>query len=80
MQRATIYVCATCPSLNCRLEFNNLVQKHGSDRGAKGLTSWSQFIAMPFATFLLSNQKLDVSGQWLNKTIYLPKPLEALFL
>jgi len=62
------------------LEFNNLVQKHASDRGAKGLTSWSQFIAMPFATFLLSNQKLDVSGQWLNKTIYLPKPLEALFL
>ncbi len=47
MQRATIYVCATCPSLNCRLEFNNLVQKHASDRGAKGLTSWSQFIAMP---------------------------------
>ncbi|ARE60874.1 hypothetical protein A4V04_13280 [Burkholderiales bacterium YL45] len=37
-------------SLNCKLEFNNLVQKHGSCHGAKGLTSWSQFVAMLFAS------------------------------
>ena len=49
MQRATISMFAQLvQSLNCRLEFNNLVQKHGSDRGTKGLTSWSQFIAMLF--------------------------------
>ncbi|WP_462372772.1 DUF4372 domain-containing protein [Turicimonas muris] len=37
-------------SLNCRLEFNNLVQKHGSCHGTKGLTSWSQLVAMLFAS------------------------------
>ncbi len=47
MQRATISMFSQLvPSLNCKLEFNNLLQKHGSDRGTKGLTSWSQFIAM----------------------------------
>lgn len=31
-----------------RGEFEQLVEEHGSDRGAKGLSSWSQFVAMMF--------------------------------
>jgi hypothetical protein len=30
------------------MEFEQLVEEHGSDRGAKGLSSWSQFVAMMF--------------------------------
>jgi Transposase DDE domain/Domain of unknown function (DUF4372) len=31
-----------------RGEFEQLVEQHGSDRGAKGFSSWSQFVAMMF--------------------------------
>jgi hypothetical protein len=31
-----------------RTEFAGLVRKHGSDRGAKGFDSWTQFVAMMF--------------------------------
>src|SRR5438552_17634614 len=31
-----------------RLEFEQAVKKHQSDRGAKGFTSWGQFVAMLF--------------------------------
>src|SRR5439155_24660216 len=31
-----------------RMEFQQLADEHGSDRGAKGLSSWSQFVAMMF--------------------------------
>ena len=31
-----------------RTEFAGLARKHGSDRGAKGFDSWTQFVAMLF--------------------------------
>lgn len=31
-----------------RSEFEQLVRKHGSDDRSKGLSSWSQFVAMTF--------------------------------
>jgi len=31
-----------------RLEFASLVKKHGAERGAKGFTCWTQWVAMTF--------------------------------
>ena len=31
-----------------QLEFNKLVKKHNAEKGAKGFTSWSQFVSMLF--------------------------------
>lgn len=49
MQRATISMFAQLVQLmGGKIEFQHLVNKHQSDKGSKGLTSWSQFIAMLF--------------------------------
>src|SRR6266481_5672420 len=34
-----------------RLEFEQAVKKHNAERGAKGFTSWGQFVAMQFCQF-----------------------------
>ena len=49
MQRSTISMFAQLVQLmGGKIEFHNLVNKYQSDKGAKGLTTWSQFIAMLF--------------------------------
>ena len=49
MQRSTISMFAQLVQLmGGKIEFQNLVNKYQSDKGAKGLTTWSQFIAMLF--------------------------------
>lgn len=49
MQNATISMFAQIVQLlGKRIDFQQLVNKHGADKGAKGLTTWSQFIAMLF--------------------------------
>ena len=52
MQRSTISMFAQLVQwLGCRNEFQGLVTKYGTEKGAKGLTSWSQLIAMLFCQF-----------------------------
>lgn len=38
-------------SLVPRIEFHRLVSEHGSEKGAKGLSSWAHFVAMLFCQF-----------------------------
>ena len=43
------------------LEFHNLVNKYQSDKGAKGLTTWSQFIAMLFCQLTGADSLREIS-------------------
>lgn len=53
MQRTTISMFAQLVQLmGGKIEFQNLVTHYQSDKGAKELTAWSQFIAMLFANSL----------------------------
>ena len=43
------------------IEFHNLVNKYQSDKGAKGLTTWSQFIAMLFCQLTGADSLREIS-------------------
>ena len=43
------------------LEFHNLVNKYQSDKGTKGLTTWSQFIAMLFCQLTGADSLREIS-------------------
>jgi hypothetical protein len=47
--RATMSAFAQIAQHLNRDEFNALVRKHGHDKGAKGFSSWAQFLSMVFA-------------------------------
>lgn len=62
MQRATISMFAQLvQSMGCRVEFEHLVTKYQSDKGAKGLTSWSQFMAMLFCQLTGADSLREIS-------------------
>ena len=43
-----------------RGQFNQAVKQHGAERGAKGFTSWQQFVAMLFCQFGHMNSLREV--------------------
>src|SRR5216117_2844448 len=45
-----------------RLEFEQAVKKHQADRGAKGFTSWGQFVAMLFCQLGGANTLREICG------------------
>lgn len=45
-----------------RLEFERLVRETGAERGAKGLSSWSQFVAMMFCQLGRANSLREIEG------------------
>lgn len=45
-----------------RLEFEGLVQQTGAERAAKGLSSWSQFVAMMFCQLGRANSLREIEG------------------
>ena len=45
-----------------RLEFEHSVKKHQADRGAKGFTSWGQFVAMLFCQLGRAHTLREVCG------------------
>ena len=45
-----------------RLEFEQAVKKHQADRGAKGFTSWAQFVAMLFCQLGRSHTLREICG------------------
>lgn len=62
MRRATISMFAQLVEwMGCHLEFNNLVHKYQSDKAAKGLTTWSQFIAMLFCQLTGADSLREIS-------------------
>ena len=44
-----------------KIEFQNLVNKYQSDKGAKGLTTWTQFIAMLFCQLTGADSLREIS-------------------
>ena len=62
MQRSTISMFAQLVQLmGGKIEFQNLVNKYQSDKGAKGLTTWSQFIAMLFCQLTGADSLREIS-------------------
>lgn len=62
MQRSTISMFAQLVQLmGGKIEFQNLVTKYQSDKGAKGLTTWSQFIAMLFCQLTGADSLREIS-------------------
>lgn len=62
MQRSTISMFAQLIQLmGGQIEFQNLVAKYQSDKGAKGLTTWSQFIAMLFCQLTGADSLREIS-------------------
>ena len=62
MQRSTISMFAQLVQLmGGKIEFHNLVKKYQSDKGAKGLTTWSQFIAMLFCQLTGADSLREIS-------------------
>ena len=45
-----------------RLEFEQSVKKHRADRGAKGFTSWGQFVAMVFCQLGRAHTLREICG------------------
>jgi len=45
-----------------RLEFEQAVKKHNAERGAKGFTSWGQFVAMQFCQFGRAHSLREICG------------------
>src|SRR5437870_13548394 len=45
-----------------RLEFDQAVKKHQADRGAKGFTSWGQFVAMLFCQLGRAHTLREICG------------------
>src|SRR5213594_4170423 len=45
-----------------RLEFEKLVRDTGAERAAKGLSSWSQFVAMMFCQLGRAHSLREISG------------------
>jgi hypothetical protein len=45
-----------------RLEFEQAVKKHQADRGAKGFTSWGQFVAMLFCQLGRAHTLREICG------------------
>ena len=45
-----------------RVDFERLVQKTGAERGAKGLSSWSQFVAMLFCQLGRAHSLREIEG------------------
>ncbi|HUG77167.1 MAG TPA: IS4 family transposase [Burkholderiales bacterium] len=45
-----------------RLEFERLVKESGAERAAKGLSSWSQFVAMMFCQLGRANSLREIEG------------------
>jgi hypothetical protein len=45
-----------------RLEFYNLVAKHEAERGAKGFTCWTQFVAMMFCHLAHADSLREICG------------------
>jgi hypothetical protein len=45
-----------------RLEFEGLVKESGAERAAKGLSSWSQFVAMMFCQLGRANSLREIEG------------------
>ena len=45
-----------------RLEFEQAVKKHGAERGAKGFTSWGQFVAMLFCQIGRAHTLREICG------------------
>src|SRR5436305_2176337 len=45
-----------------RVDFERLVQKTGAERGAKGLSSWSQFVAMLFCQLGRAHSLREITG------------------
>src|SRR5207253_10695950 len=45
-----------------RVDFERLVQKTGAERGAKGLSSWSQFVAMLFCQLGRAHSLRGIEG------------------
>lgn len=62
MQRATVSMFAQLVQMmGCEITFQNLVHKHGSDKGAKGLSTWSQFIAMLYCQLTGADSLREIS-------------------
>lgn len=62
MQKSTISMFAQLVQLmGARIEFQNLVNKYQSDKAAKGLTTWSQFIAMLFCQMTGSDSLREIA-------------------
>ncbi len=45
-----------------RLEFYNLVAKHEAERGAKGFSCWTQFVAMMFCHLAHADSLREICG------------------
>src|SRR5260370_29208252 len=45
-----------------RSEFKQAVKKHNAERGAKGFTSWGQFVAMQFCQFGRAHSLREICG------------------
>ena len=45
-----------------RLEFEQAVKKYNAERGAKGFTSWGQFVAMQFCQFGRAHSLREICG------------------
>jgi hypothetical protein len=45
-----------------RLEFEQAVKKHQAERGAKGFTSWGQFVAMLFCQIGRAHTLREICG------------------
>src|SRR6266571_7623057 len=45
-----------------RLEFEQAVKKHQAERGAKGFTSWGQFVAMLFCQLGRAHSLREICG------------------
>jgi hypothetical protein len=45
-----------------RLEFEQAVKKHNAERGAKGFSSWGQFVAMQFCQFGRAHSLREICG------------------
>lgn len=62
MQRANVSMFAQIVQLmDCRMDFQSLVNRHQTEKGAKGLSSWSQFIAMLFCHFIGAESLREIS-------------------
>ena len=62
MQRTTISMFAQLVQLmGGKIEFQNLVTHYQSDKEAKGLTTWSQFIAMLFCQLTRADSLREIS-------------------
>ena len=62
MQRSTISMFAQLVhSMGCQIDFQKIVNNHQADKGAKGLTTWSQFIAMLFCQLTGADSLREIS-------------------